>query len=109
MEAMPLKLVDHNTFESLGTFTDPELDKPRYVQIINGKAYISVWGPYNSSFSLVDSYVLVVDTKSLAVVDKIDTDEGVENLLYDGTRLFASNYNYGASNTLAVINPSNIL
>jgi DNA-binding beta-propeller fold protein YncE len=101
-----IEIVDHNTFKSVATFTDPELDKPRYVQVINGKAYISVWGPYDANFSLIDSYVLVVDTKSLAVVDKIDTDEGVENLLYDGNRLFASNWNYGGSHTLAVINPS---
>ena len=28
-------------------------------------------------------------------------------MLYHGSRLFASNYNYGGSNTVAVINPSN--
>lgn len=106
-ESNVIEIVNHNTFESVATFSDPEMVKPRYLEVINGKAYISVWGPYDSNFSLVDSYVLVVDLNSLAVVDKIDTDEGVENLLYDGSRLFASNYNYSSSNTLAVINPAN--
>jgi YVTN family beta-propeller protein len=102
-----IEIINHNTFQSITTFTDSDLDKPRYVQVINGKAYISVWGPYDANYSLVDSYILVVDTESLSVVDKIDTDEGVENLLYYGNRLFASNYNYGASSTLAVIDPTN--
>lgn len=102
-----IEIVNHHTFESISTFTSPELDKPRYVQVIGDKAYISVWGAYDANFSLTDSYILVVDTKTLSVVDKIDTDEGVENLLYNGSRLFASNYNFGGSSTLAVIDPSN--
>jgi hypothetical protein len=102
-----IEIVDHNTFQSIATFTDPELEKPRYLQVVNGKAYISVWGEYDSNFSLIDSYILVVDIKTLTVDDKIDTDEGTENLLLHGSRLFASNYNYGASKTVAVINTSN--
>ena len=38
------------------------------LQVVNGKAYISVWGEYDSNFSLVDSYILVVDIKTLTVV-----------------------------------------
>jgi hypothetical protein len=102
-----IEIVNHHTFESISTFTSPELEKPRYVQVVNGKAYISVWGAYDVNYSLIDSYILVVDTETLSVVDKIDTDEGTENLLYNGSRLFASNYNFGYSNTLAVIDPSN--
>jgi hypothetical protein len=102
-----IEIVNHNTFESVATFTAVELDKPRYVQVIDDKAYISVWGAYDANYSLVDSYVLVVDTKTLSVVDKIDTDEGVDNLLYNGSRLFASNNNFGNSSTVAVIDPSN--
>lgn len=102
-----IEVVNHNTFESISTFTSAELDKPRYAHVINGKLYISVWGAYDANFSLTDSYILVVDAASLSVVDKIDTDEGVENLLYNGSRLFASNYNFGGSNTVAVIDPSN--
>lgn len=104
-----IEIVDHNTFQPIATFTDPELEKPRYLQVKNGKAYISVWGEYDSNFSLIDSYILVVDIKTLTVDAKIDTDEGTENLLLYGGRLFASNYNYGASKTVAVINTSNNL
>src|SRR5262249_25864428 len=40
-----------------------------------------------------------------SVVKKINTDEGTENLLYDGHRLFASNYNFGASFSVSAIDP----
>lgn len=100
-----IAVVDANTFESLGSISDAAIVAPRYVEIINNKAYISVAGPYDSNFSLVDSYVLVYDLSTNTVVKKINTDEGTENLLYNGNYLFASNYNFGASNTLAVINP----
>jgi len=101
-----IQVVDANTFENLSTITSTDIVAPRYVEVVNDKAYISVWGPYNSSFLLVDSYVLVFDLKTNTVIKKINTDEGTENLLYNGNYLFASNYNYGASNTLAVINPT---
>jgi hypothetical protein len=95
------------TFKSVKTITDELIDKPRYVEVINDKAYISVWGPYDEFFSLVDSYVLVYDFPTNSVVDTIQTDEGTENLLYTGSRLFASNYNYGASSTVSAIDPAN--
>jgi len=101
-----IEIVDDNTFKSKNTFTDKLLDKPRYLQVINSKAYISVWGPYDANFSLTNSYVLVVDTKTLQVTTSIATDPGVENLLYNGKYLFASNYNFGGSSTVSVIDPS---
>jgi YVTN family beta-propeller protein len=101
-----IEIIDDNTFQLKNTFTDTKLINPRYLQVINGKAYISVWGAYDSNFDLVDSYILVVDLKTLQVVTTIDTDEGVENLLYNGQYLFASDYDFGASNTVMVIDPS---
>lgn len=97
--------VVNSSFASVRTITDEDIDKPRYVEVINDRAYISVWGPYDENFSLVDSYVLVYDLTTNSVVKKIDTHEGTENLLYNGDLLFASNYNYGASSTVAVIDP----
>jgi hypothetical protein len=101
-----IQIVNSNTFKGMNTFTDQKLVAPRYLEVIDGKAYISVWGPYDANFSLVDSYVLVVDARTWQVIKTIDTDEGTENLFYNGKYLFASNYNYGASNTLAIIDPS---
>ncbi|HEV8515348.1 MAG TPA: DUF5074 domain-containing protein [Cyclobacteriaceae bacterium] len=100
-----IEVVDNNTFASSKTFTDAKLDKPQYLQVINGKAYISVWGPYDQFYSLIKSYILVMDTKTLTLVDTITTDLGVENLLYNGKYLFASNNNFGESSTVSVIDP----
>ncbi len=101
-----IEVIDANTFTGIKTIADDMLDKPRYVQIIDNKAYVSVLGPYDEGYSLVDSYVLVIDLATNAVLKKIETDEGTENLLYAGAYLFASNYDFGASNTVAVIDPA---
>jgi YVTN family beta-propeller protein len=74
--------------------------------VINNKAYVSIWGAYDENFLLKDSYVVVYDFTNGSIVS-IDTDEGTENLLESGGKLFASNYNYGASSTLSVIDPAN--
>ena len=93
------------SFESTATFIDEDLVSPRYLEVINNKAYISVWGPYDENFSLIDSYVMVVNLADNSVITKIDTDEGCENMRVANNKLFVSNYNYGSSNTIAVINP----
>ncbi len=103
-----VEIINSNTLERLATITNTALDKPRYMEVMNNKAYISVWGPYaEGGYSLVDSYVLVVDLMTNEVVKKIETDEGTEQLLQAGKYLFVSNYNYGASSTVAVIDPAN--
>lgn len=96
-----------STFEAISTLTDDDLIMPRYASLINDKLYVSVWGPYDEYYSLTDSYILVIDPSTGTVDQKIDTDEGTERLLHNGTYLFASNYNYGASNTVAAIDPTN--
>jgi hypothetical protein len=101
-----IEVANANTFEAISTITHSDIEKPRYVEVINQKAYISVWGPYDKFYSLIDSYVLVYDLKTNQVIKKIDTNEGVQNLTYDGKRLFALSYEYGGSSTLAVIDPN---
>lgn len=100
-----IEIADHVTFRQEETFTAPALIMPRYVEFINGKAFISVWGDYDDNYALVDSYVLVVDPETQEVIETIHTDEGVENLAYNGGYLFASNNNFGYSSTVAVIDP----
>ncbi|MBS1486488.1 MAG: hypothetical protein JST43_02770 [Bacteroidetes bacterium] len=101
-----IKIVNSNTFTQTGIFTDPKLDKPQYLAVINGKAYISVWGAYDHNYNLIKSYLLVMNTQTLQAVDTISTDLGVGNLLYNGKYLFASNTNFGSSSTVSVIDPS---
>lgn len=101
-----IEIVNAGNFELISTLSGEDIFSPRYLEVINNKAYISVWGPYDANFSLVDSYVLVVDLATNTVLKKIDTDEGSENMVVHNNRLFVANYNYGSSNTVAVINPS---
>ncbi len=101
-----IEIININTFKLTNTFTNPILINPRYLQVINGKAYISAWGAYDQNYSLVKSYVLVMDTKTLQLVDTIGTGIGAENLLYNGKYLFAANNNFGGSNTVTVIDPA---
>lgn len=101
-----IEVVNGHTFEAITTLQNEAIVSPRYVAVINNKAYISVWGPYNDNWALVDSYVLVMDLTTNTVVKKIDTHEGTENLLVYNNKLFAANYNYGSSRTVAVINPA---
>ncbi|MBA4057149.1 MAG: hypothetical protein C0490_20720 [Marivirga sp.] len=103
-----IEIINGNTFESLGTIENEAIDKPRYIEVINNRAYVSVWGPYeDGGYSLIDSYVLVIDLSNNTVIKKIQTDEGTDNLIQAGNYLFASNNNFGASNSLAVIDPTN--
>lgn len=101
-----IEVVTANTFESVKTISHADIVKPRYIEIVGNKAYISVWGEYDENYMLTDSYVIVYDLTKNAVVKKIDTDEGVENLIYNGEYVFASSYNFGMANTLTVINPA---
>jgi YVTN family beta-propeller protein len=102
-----IEVVNATSFESVGTISNDDIFSPRYLEVIDNKAYISVWGPYDENFSLVDSYVLVIDLSTNTVVKKIDTDEGSENMLVHNNKLFVANYNYGSSNTVAVIDATN--
>jgi hypothetical protein len=101
-----IEVVNSNTFASVFTITAPEIDKPRYVQVVGDKAYISVWGSYDENYQLIDSYVVVYDLSAKAVVKKIDTEEGVEHLVYNGKYIFASCFNFGGSASIAVIDPA---
>jgi hypothetical protein len=101
-----IEVLDRFSYQSVATISHSDIVKPRDIAVVKDKAYISVWGPYDGNFSLIDSYVLVYDLKQNSVVKKIDTDEGVENLVVNQQRIFASNFNYGASSTVAVIDPS---
>jgi hypothetical protein len=102
-----IETFDGATFKGGTTITNAAIDKPRYMVVLDDKAYISVWGPYDESFALVDSYVLVWDLVNNEEITRIDTDEGTEELLFSGGVLLATNYNFGASNTVALIDPTN--
>lgn len=100
-----IEIADANTFERLGSITDDRIVQPRYVEVVGNYAYITVQGPYDANFNLVESSVLVADLSTNKVIAKIAADKGVENIIHAGNYVFASSYYYGKSSTLTVIDP----
>lgn len=89
-----VEIANANTFEAIHTLTDVKL--PRYFATVNGKGYLTEWVSYTES-----GRVSVVDLNTHAVTKTITTDDGAENLLAVGTKLFVSN---NFTNTISVIN-----
>jgi DNA-binding beta-propeller fold protein YncE len=101
-----IEIANSTTFAREKTVAAPILDKPQYVSIINGKAYISVWGPYDADYNLTNSSIVVADAKTMTITDTIPTRPGVGELFYAGGYLFASINNFGAAHVISVIDPS---
>lgn len=101
-----VEMVNAGTFEREVTLTDKLIEMPQYMSVINGKAYISVWGPYDANYDLVGSYIVIADAETLTISDTINTEKGIGNLLYNGKYLFAANYYFGSGTSLSVIDPS---
>jgi YVTN family beta-propeller protein len=101
-----VEIADAKTFARVGTFTNPELLMPRYMEVINGKGYVSFWGSYAAEGGLEGSAIQVVNLQTLQVEKTIDTNDGVETLLYNGRYLFVANNNLGIGNTVSAIDPA---
>lgn len=98
------------SFESIETLEHRSIDKPRYMAIEPSKnrAFVSIWGPYNTDYSLSNSKVLVLDLNSMTVIDSIGTAPGVEQIeLIDNALLVSRNY-YGAFNHLSIISTTDL-
>ncbi|MBT1709896.1 hypothetical protein KK062_16745 [Fulvivirgaceae bacterium PWU5] len=101
-----IEVANSTTFAREKTVAEPILDKPQYVSIINDKAYISVWGPYDADYNLTSSAIVVADAKTMTITDTIPTRPGVGELFYAGGYLFASINNFGAAHVVSIIDPS---
>lgn len=88
-----VEIANANTFEAIHTLTDVKL--PRYFATANGKGYLTEWVSFTES-----GRVSVVDLKTHAVTKTIATDDGSENLIAVGTKIFVSN---NFTNTISVI------
>jgi DNA-binding beta-propeller fold protein YncE len=101
-----IEVANSTTFEREKTLVDARIVQPRYVSVINGKAYISVMGPYDDDYNLTNSSIVIADAKTMDITGTIPTRPGVDDLLYAGGYLFASINNFGAAHVLSVIDPS---
>ncbi|MBT1687556.1 DUF5074 domain-containing protein [Dawidia soli] len=101
-----IEVANSTTFAREKTVAAAIIDKPQYMSIINGKAYISVWGPYDTDYNLTNSSIVVADAKTMTITDTIPTRPGVGELLYAGGYLFASISNFGTNHIVSVIDPT---
>jgi DNA-binding beta-propeller fold protein YncE len=101
-----IEVANSTTFAREKTLADAKIVQPRYVSVINGKAYISVMGPYDEDYNLTSSSIVVADANTMNITTTIPTKPGVDDLFYTGGYLFASINNFGAEATVSVIDPS---
>ncbi|MDQ3535798.1 MAG: hypothetical protein M3421_09265 [Bacteroidota bacterium] len=94
-----VEIVAEETFVSTGVIEEG-LANPRYFVASGSKGYVSNWGSFDENFQLDQSYVAIVDINNLAVIKKINTENGTEHIAISGNKLFASN---NFTNTVSVI------
>lgn len=84
-----IEVVKAGTFEVLSTW-ETGFTAPRYIEIKDGKAYVSCWGEFEPDYSLKNSYIAVVDITTGTVETTIKTLAGPEGLLIDGNNLYVA-------------------
>lgn len=101
-----IEMANSTTFAREKTLADARIIQPRYVSVINGKAYISVMGPYDENNKLTNSSIVIADAQAMNITGTIPMKPGVDDLYYTNGYLFASINNYGLGTSVSVIDPT---
>jgi YVTN family beta-propeller protein len=95
-----VKIADAGSLEYIATISEG-LNNPRYIQVLNGKAYISCWG---DAMDTTDDYVAVIDLATNDVITSISVGEGPEKMVLANDKLYvAQKGGWGYGNTVSVI------
>ncbi len=99
-----IEVVNRYTFQRIGTISSG-LMNPRYMEIENGKGYVSNWGdPSNPN----DDFIAVINLSTLNVSSAISVAEGPERMEEENGKLYVAHAGgYGYGNSVSVINTSN--
>ncbi|MEQ9102975.1 MAG: hypothetical protein RIF36_03050 [Imperialibacter sp.] len=89
-------------FVSTATIED-NLANPRYLIRNKERLFVSNWGTFDESYTLDQSYVLILNAVTFEKEGAVNTDDGTENLVYADGYVYASN-SFG--NTVSVIKTS---
>lgn len=84
-----IEVVEAETFKHVATINQG-LDVPRYMTVVNGKGYVSNWGPYDQNYDLPDSYIAVIDLKNFNVIKTLNTQNGVEGMITIDDKVYAA-------------------
>lgn len=93
-------ITDADSLREIATIQDRSLTTPRYFTASGDKGYVSVWGPYESDYSLQNSKVIVIDLNSNSILDSIPVPPGPEGLLAIEDKVFVAN---STTDSLSVI------
>ena len=98
-------VVNRYTMEKEAVIEGDDINNPRHFVAVNGKGFISNWGdPFDSG----DDFITVVSLESNAVLDKISVEEGPEEMIISGNKLFVClKGGYGSNNKVVAIDTSN--
>ncbi len=102
-----VEVVNRYTFESIATIAG-ELHNPRYMEINNGKGYISNWGDGNDA---EDDFIAVVNLSNYTIELKIPISEGPERLEEEDGKLYIAHqggWGYGNSISIMDLNTNSI-
>ncbi len=84
-----ITVVEAETFKHIATI-NTGLNVPRYMAAVNGKGYVSNWGPYDANYQTPDSYIAVIDLTSYEVIKTLNTDNGVEGMIAIDNKVYAA-------------------
>lgn len=98
-----ITVVNSYTFEHIGNISTG-LMNPRYMEIENGKGYVSNWGdPSNPN----DDFIAVINLNAMTVASTIPVAEGPEKMETKNGKLYVAHPGgHSQGNTVSVINTS---
>lgn len=96
-----VEVVNRYTMVHIATIEDG-LDNPRYIELHNGKGYVTNWGVGSDA---EDDYVAVIDLTSNTVTSTIAVAEGPEQIIEENGKLYVTHAGgWSQGNTVTVIN-----
>ena len=95
-----IEIVEKGTFINVATI-DTELENPRKITFLMGLAYVTNWGDASDPS---DDFVAVFDARTFDYLDKISVEEGPENILAEGEKIFVAHEGgWNFNNKISVI------
>lgn len=98
-------VVNRYTFKKVAIIEGNDVNNPRYLQVVNGKGYVTNWGDATKAD---DDFVAVLDLTANTISSTIAVGEGPESMVANGNSLYvALKGGYGRNNQVVVIDTSN--
>lgn len=99
-----ITIVNRYTFQHIGNISTG-LINPRFMEIENGKAFVSNWGdPTDPN----DDFIAVINLTTFSVETTIPVSEGPERMIEENGKIYVAHLGgYGTGSSVTVINPVN--